>query len=322
MSTSLPLALLLASTLLGAAAPPSNTTIFVCPSEDALCRWQGPQGWRPLWRPDDFGKVRDFKHLPGLGVLVLLRGHMDPGRLVLLSEQGQLVLTRELSEGGGLSLPALSGSISGGGAVLCNGDLGAYLCDLWISPPGPSIEVRRLPENCVFPRILDDASAICLEPAQKPRLRIGQLSQQFSDSELPSVRTVQDIAPLRSDAVVLLASDQLYLWRPTGLEPLALPTVLWVSSGLHSRAVYFGRCARDSNLALKDCSVGRVDAEGMVTELFRSGDFVPERMEEETEGVLLVDFCGPAGRKLLSFQQSARKHRELWYSQSPCGQPE
>lgn len=259
--------------LAATAAPP----ILRCPEIKGLCRWQ-EDGWELYWKADTPEDLVDFAVI-GNRVVVLLRGHMSPGRVVVLNEQGKTLLVRHLATG--YSLHAVVGDAPGDLLVLCNGPGDSALCETWVpgEPMAATLRTPWVPDNCLFPRFLA-GRLFCVEVWPEPILKVGSArpisgAVRRTPLAFEEAKWLENLHPLGGELFIVEAAQKLFRVNANG-EALQLSkggVVFW-SRQVSPDEVVFSECWIHDSM-LSKCVVASVGPTASPSEVWQSDQFWP-----------------------------------------------
>lgn len=294
--------------------PDPGFHVLRCPSEDALCRWRPGSSWIRHWSPPAPGLIADYWQSKMGDTVILLRGHADPGRIILLNRDGSLEVTRQLFPEGAMQLSDLTTEDPEGSIVICGGRPGSFYCDTWIHRNQGSLSTIEFPANCIFPRFLPSGRALCLEVFPKSRLRIQTDDEgRFEDEELPfpAIR-ISKLNVLSEESISFVLDGKLNLWDGENLREVCPDQIFDAVPGESS--VYFSGYAGNS-LDKLTYHIGVLSRDGKVAILWQSADLLPTHLAPYDDG-LLVDLWDEEGdyRKIVAFRPSNESFREyeLW----------
>lgn len=307
--------------VLSSAVPAIGEAVLPCPDTTAgLCMWNG-HAWENFWSYSSPEELVDYEEMGGF-VVLLLRGHMDSGRVAVLNRHGEVVLTRDLATGRGLY--EVTGMTEDGLLALCNGTIGMALCDTWLRPkpsrqlPFPPV----LPDGCVFPRFLEDTFA-CIREWPEPAIiseREGQ--RKIVMLAFDEARWSQNFHVLSTNRFFIEAGDAAFISKEDELHRLSNDEVLW-SRRTDDDHVAFAQCRRGSMQELRDCSIIRTGADIEPEEIWRSETSVPTRFIVLGDGKYLVDLMTAGQRSLILLRREATgfEQNELWRQEAASASP-
>lgn len=299
------------------AFPEAQPQVLVCPQSLNLCKWDSQTGWSPYWDTSVPEIIQDFRQTSFGDTIVLLRGHQDPGRLVIIQRNGQPILTRNIHPDGALGLPALTGEDPSGSVILCGGGPGSFYCDTWLLRGGrkPVPMGTSFPTNCIFPRFSTSGTFACVETWPRPRIRV-QASDGvgYDDIDLPDVgRSVDDFQILTGNRFLLAANRKILLWEDGVLRQLSTDPYFEIVRG--SEGFYFSGYREGSDPM--DFYIAFYAADGSGRTIWESDDLVPRAILPLGSG-LLLDLENEHIRKLvyLQLKEGAFSESALWQGHS------
>jgi len=306
--------LLLAAVLwspVAAAAPP----ILRCPKTTGLCQWKD-DGWAPYWSAGTSEQLVDFVVF-GDRVVVLLRGHMSSGRLIVLDGQGKSLLVRHLATARNLASVIGEGPW---GLLLCNGTIGTASCETWL-PEEPSSKTPRtpwLPDNCLFPRFANN-DLFCVEEGAKTVLRSGRsMSASGLFGRIPltfdGAQWMEDLHPLGGNRFLVQADQKLFFLDADGeAHQISDGQVDWSQEVAMSR-VLFPQCWVNEEMELTRCALSLTDSGGNSTEIWSSDHFWPVELAELDESRYLVQLASDEEDAvvLLRLKEGEWSSRIIW----------
>ena len=283
--------------------------IFRCTDGVGLCQWIDG-AWKTYWRAETTESLVDFR-VEDHRVVVLLRGHMAPGRLLLLDEEGKGVLIQDLATG--RPLAAVVGNAPGNLLVLCNGYLGSALCDTWV-PSEPSTRTLfppPIPDNCLYPRFLG-GSLSCIQPDPQPVLRVGSsrpLSGAFSRIPLSfeGAGWIEDLHPLRGGQFLILVDGKVFLVDRAGESRLVSEGEVDWSAKVEADRVVFPQCWLRDDLTLEKCVLSSFDLGLGLRVLWSSDHFWPIELAVQDDETYLVQLASEDEHALLRLETEKAK---------------
>ena len=292
------------------------STLLTCPSTRGLCIWNG-ETWEEWWEVNTPEQLVDFVVVESR-VVVLLRGHMAPGRIIVLNARGNTLLVRHLATG--RSLEAVVGEGPGGLLLLCNGTIGSAWCDSWLpeEPASTTLETFSVPGNCVFPRFLDN-KFFCVEEWPEPVLRIGpssSISGAFNrvPFRFDEASMLQDTHPLDGDRLIVEAAQKIFLMNADGQGlQISEGEVLW-SDQAAPDLVIFSQCWIRADLTLSSCSIASVGSDAISKEIWRSSQFWPVRLAIVSDREFLVQLTADDKQALMILTREGEEwtSRVVW----------
>lgn len=314
-------ALLISRTLCAATTPESPGVVLPCPDGGGLCRWSKASGWGDLWRSPQAMLTRDLWTMADGKVVVLVRGHMDAGSIVVLDQQGRILIEREVLPLAGMPLGTLSGTTDGGQLVLCGGGPERLFCDTRLFPRG---DVSDFPEGCAFPRELTDGRAFCLEIWPRIALRIEDArTGAFPRIELPldsQAVEVEHLEFLDGDTVVLGTWEGVFAWRDRALAPVEFPPLSWLRR--IGSSVLLAGCQAEE---LSDDLIGTCRVSELLPDLQQrvlwegAGCSASEMVQALTASTIVLDVICEEERQLIEVGvgERAQPPAVLWSGRAP-----
>lgn len=301
----------------GETAPTVEPQVLVCPDSLNLCKWDSRSGWSPYWDTEAPEIIQDFRQTKAGDTIVLLRGHQESGRFVILQRDGQPILTRTIRPDGALGLPALTGEDPTGTVVLCGGGPEDFFCDTWLLRGGraPVAMGEGFPVKCIFPRFLTSEISACVETWSRPRIRIQTRGEVGSfDIALPdTVGSVDDFMMLAEDRFLVLDNRKVLLWQDGELRELSTDPPFAVVRG--AQEVYFSGYRKDSESL--SFYVDFFTLDGSIGTIWEADLLVPIAILSVGDG-LLIDLEGDDSRRLVRFRREGDRfvEKELWSGKS------
>ena len=292
-----------------------DLAIFWCPSSKGLCRWQDG-AWTAYWEPSTAEPLIDFMVLDDR-VVALLRGHMSPGRMVLLDKNGEILLIRHLATG--RSLRSVTG-FGPHGLMLCNGTIGASWCDTWF-PEETTADTPRtpsLPDNCLFPRFTSGIIG-CVEEAPEPILRVtdtSPLSGRYRSLTLSfeGAQWLEHVHPAGESKFFVQADQRLFLVDTDGEARLVSEGEVNQSYTVGEDHVVFSQCSTLEDLGVTQCSLALTTSDGHRTEIWRSNQFSPVHLVALAAEEFLVQLASETESALVLVRKEGHDwtSRDLW----------
>lgn len=266
--------------------------ILRCPDIKGLCRWQEDR-WELYWKAETTEELVDFAVI-GSRVVVLLRGHLSPGRVVVLDERGESLLVRHL--GTGRPLGAVIGEAPGGFLLLCNDLWGSALCDTWLpeAPTPATLRTPWVPHNCLFPRFLG-GRLFCVDVEDSPErvLWIGSgrpISGRFERIPLGFAegKWLEQLHPMEGNRFIIRTAYDLFLADQKGeaLEVSGDGQVFW-SQQVAPDQVIFSECWIQ-DLALSRCEITSVAPDARTRQVWSSDHLWPSEFARMRENRYLI----------------------------------
>lgn len=293
---SLAFSLTVLSSCMALPAAPADDAILLCPREAALCAIDASGQWRRVTSLTDADAVQEIGRTASGRLVLLVRGHADAGAIVVLESNGERLLTSALAQGGGQSLSALVGEDSKGGILLCNGEPGTFLCDLWISSTSDA-DVRYVPPGCLFPRFDIRRQLVCLDTGPSPALVREIEAGRFERVALPfSGATIRGFELGDRDSAFLQTDGELHVWDGSNWTPQEA-NVRWL--GRVGGHVVVTSCRESSDRAgFEDCKVRKVDQRtNALATVWASEEFVPWLVQVGSDGSMVVDSWNQLARQ-------------------------
>lgn len=204
---------------------------LICPDEVGLCSWERKVGWSPLWKTSR--PIQSYWSASNGAVVLLIRGHQDSGRIVVLTPEHKVALVREL--GNGVSLAAVSAETPSGGLIICQDTPELSLCDSYLTPTGQKrvYDLPLFPTDCLYPRFLRGGAAVCATAyLANSKLLVEDSKGGFFKPvvDLPDGPYIKDLVP-HGEGVLILIREALYFWEPSStLRRIQTDPVWWVSA--------------------------------------------------------------------------------------------
>ena len=256
----------------------SDRIVLECPDRDGLCTWDG-EAWKPFWKAGTTEDLVAFEQI-GARVAALLRGHMSPGRVVVLDGSGETIVVRHLATA--YPLTAVVGPGLEGAVILCNGTLGESLCDTWLPNDGwsPRALMPWFPDNCLYPRSSYGGSFYCVEIPSEGDLRVRRIEDvrrpPIDIYISPDDTGIPDNFYAMGGDVTLFERDlQVLRTGGHGAEVrLSQEEVQW-SRRVSSEYIAFAECSGGADGEVDDCSVRLVGRSGPPTVIWHSEKIWP-----------------------------------------------
>jgi hypothetical protein len=271
-----------------------------CSTDPGLCEWVvddegSSHEIRKIWAPQEGEQLIDYRW-QGQRIAILVRGHMSPGRVILINREGKEALIHQLSNG--LSLGAVTGYTEDVGHVLCDNIRGNSHCGTWlptVDSPARPLSPPWLMSDCLFPRFVGGA-IYCLAVD----LQQGLTLQSFADQSVSS-RQVQhkeideripdDIYHLTGRRFLLHSGESLFLISPDRpAQLLVTGNIQWVQEV--AQTLFWSQCEVTDDLRLARCSISRVALDGAYREIWDSTSRVPIRLATTEAGTLFLQVAG------------------------------
>jgi hypothetical protein len=300
------------------AEPLVARAVFLCPTGHGLCAWDAEAGWSTIWTDEGGGPISHFSQTQDGRLVVLLRGHQDPGQIVVLSAGGVVLGKRNLFSP--FRFAALVGENADSALLICGGAAERVACDLILphmDQPSTS-PIPEFPLGCLFPRFRPSGAGICIPmpPAVTVMMQDGT-TKFFKGYRLSlSIAGVSEILVLDETSFLLLVDNALYLWRDGRLSAIESMPVLWLRMvagrvfvarvrGLESSATSYELCELAANTQLRT--------------VWSDRQLAPQRVESSGRGTFVLDTWGSGVRELVSLEGpvGSVRSRVLWATRDP-----
>ncbi len=271
---------------------------LLCPQDDGICSWSIERGWEPLLKGQNARLISSFWQTSSGSTVVLLRGHQEEGRVLVLDEGGSPMTSRYLDMALGLS--AVSAEDAAGDVILCNATIDIDMCDIEIPPMSARGPLRRsllLPLDCLFPRFGEDGRATCFRRLDGGvALREVDPLGRFVDHTFPWSWLPDDVVRVGA-SLLLRKGDRVYIWKDFSLDQLKIKNVLWIYG--QGEQAYVASCEVVSPTHPKNCHIETIDEELSKWEVWRSESLSPTTVRRAGADRLLVDASNAEERELV-----------------------
>ncbi len=296
---------------------------FLCPDGRGLCQWHSETGWQTLWRTSGGSPIDDFAAGAGY-VFVLLRGHQEPGQLVILSDRYRTIGSIRFEHAP--SLPSLVGWLGKEGAVVCISSPTSASCPLVLGSTGASTARPALefPRDCLFPRVEENGVAACL--ARDPDgwhlwTRAGPMEPFQSAVSVERCRDCIDVDLGPSGGVMLVKVSGLAMVDETQVREVAIDSldgVSWYRRRGSHRFVAFTAFDPNSDKKPRFVVASLGERELDVRAVWTSTEQTPRDIWLDGTSHVLVDAWGNGVRSLerCSLAGAAPACRRVWSERS------
>ncbi len=287
--------------------------IFPCPLTDELCAFSS--GSQPQRLPLIFPKST-FKEALRLGedrFAALLRGHQEPGRVVIASMRGAVQGVRELSMP--RPLEAMAAVSDSGRAILCGGGESSDRCDMWLLPVGAAQigDLFSVDSVCLYPTFLGNGDLVCWENSGAAALvTIDHQTGRAKRVQIANNSEVDQVIAISSGAAWLLSGQELFVSSEGSRYKLSHSIVLWLLARSAGRAA-MGECRYAEDRPV-ECSVNVLEGQGGIQRIWRSASEVPVSAFSLGDSGLAIDVAGPRSRKIIGFDK--RNRSQIFWSSS------